>query len=49
MAGVNARNEILALEMIRSELEANTWRRLIFKRPCNVVAASTSENICVDK
>lgn len=49
MAGINARDEILALEVIRCELEANTWRRLIFKRPSNVVAASTSENVCVDK
>jgi len=44
---INAGDEVLALEVIRSELEADAGRRLVFERPCHVVAALMLQFLCV--
>ena len=45
---INAGDEVLALEVIRSELEADAGRSLVLERPCHVVAASMLQFLCVE-
>ena len=47
VARVDACDEVLALEVIRGELEADAGRRLVFERPCHVVAAPMLQVLCV--